>query len=296
MDINLDIGRRPEAFLNNKRHFIVNDENKHVTEKQLEKIIKSIGGYDSFKSDNRAGLPRSLHRISAMKNRQDQIIGLTMRVGRTATGNARIILDLLMGNKSILILGEPGSGKTTIIREITRLLAENLNVCIVDTSNEIAGDSDLPHHCIGYARRMMVPSLELQGNIMIECVQNHTPHVCVIDEIGRPREVDAAKTVRNRGVRIIASAHGDFSKLNKNSQLNGLLGGRTTVIKTGGVASVERLGEPAFDIIIEISRNNRNEWRIIHDTATAVDQYLKGDIVTKQIRRRNPETGQVYIS
>jgi stage III sporulation protein SpoIIIAA len=162
-----------------------------------------------FGSDNRAGLERQLHRIAAIRNRNNDIIGLTMRVGRHVSGNAYIISDLLYGypTESILFLGEPGSGKTTVVREVTRLLAEQYNVCIVNTSNEIAGDGDIPHPCVGHAHRMMVPTLDQQSQVMIECVQNHTPEIIVIDEIGRSNEVEAARTFKKRGVRLIASAH-----------------------------------------------------------------------------------------
>ena len=164
---------------------------------------------------NDAGMDGKLHRISIMIDREGGIMGLTMRVGRSVRGNGYMIMDLLLGSdRSVLILGEPGSGKTTIVREIARVLALRQNVCIIDTSNEIAGDGRIPHHCVGFARRMMVPSLDQQSGVMIECVQNHTPHVMVIDEIGRAREVLAARTVKQRGVRhpILHSPYSTFAR------------------------------------------------------------------------------------
>mmetsp|Transcript_14907 Transcript_14907/g.24089 ORF Transcript_14907/g.24089 Transcript_14907/m.24089 type:complete len:239 (-) Transcript_14907:147-863(-) len=231
-----------------------------------------------------------------------------------------MLMDFLMGSdKSILILGEPGSGKSTIIREATRQLAEKKNVIVVDTSNEIAGDGKTPHSCIGLARRMMVPSLDQQSSIMIEAVQNHTPHVMVIDEIGRPKEVQAARTVKQRGVRMIASAHGDFRRLLKNRDLVGLVGGLESVtmgdemakeeakrkqsqaakidgddrVFTVSKTKVQRGGEPTFEVIVEVRRGTRHEWRIIADTAKAVDHVLDGLRYKAQLRRRTPETGKM---
>jgi stage III sporulation protein SpoIIIAA len=204
-----------------------------------------------------------------------------------------MVYDLLFSpafrDMSILVVGEPGSGKTTIVREIARVLAEEQNVCIIDTSNEIAGDGDVPHHCVGLARRMMVPSLDTQSQVMVECVQNHTPHVMVIDEIGRPREVDAARTVKQRGVRIVASAHGSFRSLMKNAQLKGLLGGFEQVIKTGGVPKTERVSAPTFEVVIEVQRRSYHQWVVITDIAKAVDRVLQGAQYQAQVRLRDPE-------
>ena len=197
-----------------------------------------------------------------------------------------------------------------MVREVTRLLADRSNVCIVDTSNEIAGDGDIPHPCVGFARRMMVPSLDKQSAVMIECVQNHTPEVMVIDEIGRPTEVEAARTCKNRGVRLIASAHGDLRKLIKNPKLRGLIGGVESVTLGDAQAKVEaqkrpgasiskvkaeRGGPPTFDVIVELKRGAHHEWRIILDTADAVDSVLEGEPYKAQRRTRNPVTGAIHL-
>lgn len=188
---------------------------------------------------------------------------------------------IVLRNSHISVLARQ-IGKTTVVREVTRLLAERNNICIVDTSNEIAGDGDIVHPCVGFARRMMVPSLDKQSAVMIECVQNHTPHVMVIDEIGRSTEVEAARTCKNRGVRLIASAHGDLRKLIKNSKLRGLIGGVECVTlgdeqakreakrhysQSISMTKTERAGAPTFDIIVELSRGEHNSWNIVTDTA-----------------------------
>ena len=210
-DIVIDVGRAPHCWAGGARHFLSDEPVRVGTTDDVEFVRGQVGG---FGSDNRAGIDGQLHRVSALLNRDGRTAGLTMRLGRAVRGNADMIADLLLGTgKSVLLLGEPGSGKTTIVREAARLLAEHRNVLVVDTSNEIAGDGMVPHECIGLARRMMVASLDAQAAVMVECVQNHTPHVMVIDEIGRPREVNAARTCKQRGVRLIASAHGDLRKL-----------------------------------------------------------------------------------
>lgn len=216
------------------------------------------------------------------------------------------LLGHLVSNTSFLRFS-----KTTVVREVTRLLAERSNVCIVDTSNEIAGDGDIPHPCVGFARRMMVPSLDRQSAVMIECVQNHTPEVMVIDEIGRPTEVEAARTCKNRGVRLIASAHGDLRKLIKNSKLRGLIGGVETVTlgdmqakaeakkRPGGTiqkTKAERAGPPTFDILVELRRGEHHEWRIVLDSGDAVDRILRGEEYKAQRRTRNPETGAIHLA
>lgn len=207
-------------------------------------------------------------------------------------------------------LSKPGSGKTTIVREAIKMLAENENVFVVDTSNEIAGDGNLPHRCIGYARRMMVKQLKDQANVMVECVQNHTPSTMVIDEIGRSAEVLAAKTSKHRGVRMIASAHGDFRSLVKNKDLNGLIGGLQTITLGDKEArdeadrkgftdinkqKTQRAGSPIFETVIELRRGMYNEWVIINDAATAVDNILDGKQYDVQRRIRDPKRGSFYV-
>ena len=306
-DIVLDIGRRPFAWVTGKR-LILGGENRLIEANEISTIVKKLGG---FGTDNRAGIERQLHRISAIRNRNSDIIGLTMRVGRHVSGNTTIVSDLLFAypTKSILFLGEPGSGKTTVVREVSRLLSEDSNVCIVDTSNEIAGDGDTPHPCVGFARRLMVPSLDKQSSVMIECVQNHTPEVMIIDEIGRSTEVDAAQTCKNRGVRLVASAHGDLRKLLKNPKLRGLIGGVQTVLLGDAMAArqakisggdiqkvkAERAGQPTFDMIVELSRGLHHEWKVVMNTAEAVDSILQGKQYVFQKRVRDPVTGAIRM-
>jgi stage III sporulation protein SpoIIIAA len=318
-DIVLDTGRRPHCWIEHQRVFLSDDTNNLVNKDDIEGVAERPG---DFGLDNRAGLNGKLHRFSAMRDRKNSITGITIRVGRHVYGNAGMLMDILLGsNKSILILGEPGSGKTTIVREATRKLAEQNNVIVVDTSNEIAGDGMIPHACIGFARRMMVPSLDRQSAIMVECVQNHTPHVMVIDEIGRSSEVQAARTVKQRGVRVIASAHGDFRRLVKNKDLVGLVGGIEHVTMGDAMAKqeakrkqhlasshdiknrafqvsktkAERGGEPTFEVIVEVQRRARHEWKVITDSAKAVDSILDGLNYKAQLRIRDPETGALKM-
>ena len=280
-DIVLDKGRQACAWIDGIRRPLGAD-GRVVGVEDIAAVLDALGG---FGSDDRAGLEQQLHRISCMRNRYKDVIGLTMRVGRHVSGNADMISDLLFGDdRSILFLGEPGSGKTTIVREATRLLSMESNVCVVDTSNEIAGDGDVPHPCIGLARRMMVPSLDDQAAVMVQCVQNHTPEIMVIDEIGRSPEVEAARTCKQRGVRMIASAHGDLRKLVKNKQLRSLIGGVESVTLGdvaakaegkksgfGGMQKVkpQRSGPATFDVIVELRRGEQHEWRIIMDAGKA---------------------------
>ena len=309
-EIVLDKGRAPTAWIGKERVMIGgNNATRIVTEEDINFVTTKLG---KFGSDNRAGLEKQLHRISAIRNRSNDIIGLTMRVGRHVSGNAYIITDLLFchPNSSILFLGEPGSGKTTVIREVARLLAETNNVCIVDTSNEIAGDGDIPHPCVGLARRMMVQNADMQSNVMVECVQNHTPDVMVIDEIGRTSEVEAARTCKNRGVRLIASAHGDLRQLVKNPKLRGLMGGIDRVTVSDEEArkraryqygqplqktKSERAGPPTFEMIVELKRGAHHEWTIIMNAADAVDKILDGSKYPVQRRTHHPTTGTFHM-
>jgi len=313
-DIVLDIGRRPSCWVDKDRIMLSDDKERVVDKTEVNSIIDNIGG---FGEDNRAGIEQKLHRISCMRDRKQEVVGLTIRVGRWFRGNTAMLADILLGSeKSVLILGIPGSGKTTIVREAVRVLAEtNNNVCVVDTSNEIGGDGAVPHPCIGLARRMMVPSLDAQSKVMVECVQNHTPHVMVIDEVGRTREVEAARTVKQRGVRIIASAHGDLRSLIKNKDLRGLVGSIETVTLGDAAAKEEatrkaskgipiqgisktktqRMGEPTFDVIVEVTRGKFHEWNIVKDTGKAVDAILDGSNYDVERRSRNPSQKDITI-
>jgi stage III sporulation protein SpoIIIAA len=313
-DVIFDIGRRPHCWVRadgkQERQFLSDDDRILTTTEDIAYIRSKVG---RFGSDHRAGLDRKLHRISAMFNRDgSDVAGITIRLGRSVKGNADMLVDILLGSdKCVLVLGAPGSGKTTIVREATRILAESQNVVVVDTSNEIAGDGLIPHQCIGFARRMMVPSLDQQSDVMVECVQNHTPDVMVIDEIGRPKEVKAARTVKQRGVRIVASAHGDLRGLLKNAELRDLVGGINVVTmgdamakeeaaKRGGGATASKTkstrgGEPTFEIIVELRQGELHEWRVVTDSAGAVDAILEGREYVAEQRTRNPASGEVFV-
>ncbi len=289
IEIVLDIGRIPEIRLGNGK--IISLGNENITREDLDFITKQL---PEFTSDNRSGIAGTLHRISAIRNRQGKIVGLTCRIGRVITGTIECIKDFVIQNKSILFLGRPGVGKTTKLREITRLMADELEkrVVVVDTSNEIAGDGDVAHPAIGKARRMQVSQPEYQKDIMIEAVENHTPEVIVVDEIGTELEAQAARTIAERGVMLIATAHGNtLDNLIKNPTLSDLIGGVDTVTLGDDEAKhrgcqktvLERQKQPTFDIVIEII--DRNTLAIYKDTAQAVDYILRGWPITPEIRK-----------
>ena len=236
-DIIFDIGVRPYAYFGQrKRVYLSCNEDMKTTQEDMNELMKPLE--NKFGMDNRAGIDGSLHRISAMRSKNGEAYGLTYRVGRSVKGNTGLIKDILQNpNLSILIMGSPGSGKTTVIREIAKQLsAAEDNVVVVDTSNEICGDGIVPHTSVGMARRMMVPNLDMQASVLIEAVQNHTPDVIICDEIGRKAEVEAMQTVKERGVRCVASAHGNLRSLVANKQLDGLIGGIETVTVGDGKA------------------------------------------------------------
>eukprot|EP00736_Rhodelphis_marinus_P005977 Rmarinus@m.4990 len=268
---------------------IVDCDPVYVTPEDIRDVVERVGGAGAFSSNHRAALQGSLHRISAVLNRTGEIIGLTIRIGRALLGAAHPLADVICGmkEKSVLFLGAPGSGKTTLLRDASRMLSQQLqqNVWIVDTSNEIAGDGDVPHRCIGQARRMMVPNLDAQARTMVEVVQNHMPKVMIVDEIGRPAEVEAADTVKKRGVRMIATAHGDFRGLSSNPQLKKLLGARVDSILKGGTPVTTRVSKPIFDVVIVLHSDDLFVWDIIADAGKAVDSILRGKLVSATRRR-----------
>lgn len=289
IEIVLDIGRTPEIrHAGGKIEYLGCDT---VTDEDISFIT---GNVQEFTSDNRSGIPGTLHRISAIRNRQGKIIGLTCRIGRVVTGTIACIKDFCTMGKSILFLGRPGVGKTTKLREISRLVADELakRVVVVDTSNEIAGDGDTPHPAIGHARRMQVRQPEFQKDIMIEAVENHTPEVIVVDEIGTEAEAQAARTIAERGVMLIATAHGNsLENLIKNPALSDLVGGVQSVTLGDDEAKrrasqktvLEREKQPTFDIVIEII--DRNTLAVYKNTAEAVDYILRGWPIRPEIRK-----------
>jgi stage III sporulation protein SpoIIIAA len=288
IEIVLDLGRRPEArFISGPEYL----SQKIISWQDIDYITKRVS---KFSNENRAGIERTLHRISCIRNRQFLINGLTCRVGRSIFGTISIVRDLLESEKSILILGKPGVGKTTIIREIARVLADEMEkrVIIIDTSNEIAGDSDIPHSGIGRARRMQVAKTELQHQVMIEAVENHMPEVIIIDEIGTELEVLAARTIAEKGVQLVGTTHGNcLENLIKNPSLADLIGGIQYVTLSDDEAKrrgtqksiLERKAYPAFEIIIEI--NQQNSWTIHEEVQNSVDLFLRGNFILSQVRQ-----------
>ena len=292
LEIVLDLGREPEARVPGREVLLAD---RTVTAADLEHVANNVG---QFGDDNRAGIERTLHRVSAIRNRSGRITGLTMRVGRAVTGTGEIIRDIVVSGQSILLLGRPGIGKTTMLRECARLLADELRkrVVIVDTSNEIGGDGDIPHPGIGRARRMQVKTPMLQHAVMIEAVENHMPEVIVIDEIGTELEAGAARTIAERGVQLIATAHGQtLENLLINPTLNDLLGGIQSVTlsdeearRRGTQKSVlERKAPPTFDVLVEIQ--DRDRVAIHMPLAEVVDTALRGPLLSPKIRMRTRE-------
>ena len=297
IEVVIDLGRRPEARFPSGPSYL---SNKVISWQDLDFCIRKIG---NFSTDNRSGIERTLHRISSIRNREGAVIGLTCRVGRAIFGTISVIRDLLERKDSLLVLGRPGVGKTTAIREIARILADEMErrVVIIDTSNEIAGDGDIPHPAIGRARRMQVARPELQHQVMIEAVENHMPEVIIIDEIGTELEALAARTIAERGVQLVGTAHGNcLESLIKNPILSDLVGGTQYVTlgddearRRGTQKSIiERKAAPAFHTAIEI--HERASWIVHEDVGDAVDQLLQGCCILTQ-ERITDDNGQISI-
>jgi stage III sporulation protein SpoIIIAA len=290
IEVVLDLGRPPEARFENDFVFL---SDHRVTHEDIAHVVSRLS---PFGADNRAGIEETLHRISAIKNRTGKIVGLTCRVGRAVYGTIDIILDVIRSGKSICLLGRPGVGKTTMLRECARVLSEDRKrVVIVDTSNEIAGDGDVPHKGIGHARRMPVADPTLQHNVMIEAVENHMPQVIVIDEIGTEAEALAARTIAERGVQLIGTAHGQtLENLLMNPTLSDLMGGISAVTLSDEEARrrgtrktvLERKAPPTFDVLIEIQ--DRDRLAIHTNVADVVDALLRGYTPQPEVRQRLP--------
>jgi stage III sporulation protein SpoIIIAA len=297
IEVVMDLGRRPEARFLGQSEYLAETP---VTRQHLNYSIQRVG---AFNEDNRAGIEKTLHRISAIRNRSGEIIGLTCRLGRAVYGTINPIRDLIARGQSILVLGRPGVGKTTVLREIARILANDFErrVVIVDTSNEIAGDGDIPHPAIGRARRMQVARPELQHQVMIEAVENHMPEVIVIDEIGTEGEVLAARTIAERGVQLVGTAHGNsIENLIKNPTLSDLVGGIQSVTLSDEEAGrrrtqksiLERKAPPTFEIAVEM--RSRQYWIVHENVADTVDNLLLGHQPLQQVRTVD-DRGQVTI-
>src|SRR6187431_3477143 len=290
LEVVMDLGRRPEARFTTGEEDLLDRE---VTDADIAYVIDHIG---VFGDDNRAGIERTLHRISAIRNRSGKVVGLTCRIGRAVFGTIDIIRDIVDGGQSVLLLGRPGVGKTTMLREVARVLADDLGkrVIVVDTSNEIAGDGDIPHPGIGEARRMQVRTPTDQHSVMIEAVENHMPEVIVIDEIGTELEAGAARTIAERGVQLVGTAHGNtLDNLMLNPTLSDLVGGIQPVTlgdeearRRGTQKTVlERKAPPTFDVVVEIQ--NWSHVAVHENVADVVDAVLRGHMIPPESRWRD---------
>jgi stage III sporulation protein SpoIIIAA len=295
LEVIMDLGRLPTARFTDEE---INLSSREIDAQEIQYVVGRIG---QFNDDNRAGLERTLHRIAAIRNRGGDIVGLTCRVGRAVYGTLDIIQDLIESGKNILLLGQPGVGKTTMLREAARVLSESKRVVVVDTSNEIGGDGDVPHPAVGKARRMQVAKPSLQHEVMIEAVENHYPQVIVIDEIGRELEALAARTIAERGVQLIGTAHGyTLENILLNPTLSDLVGGIDSVTLSDEEARrrntqktvLERRSPPTFDVLIELQ--SRDQVAVHSDVAGAVDALLRGYPLVPEIRFR-AESGDIHV-
>lgn len=298
LEVVLDLGRAPEARLVDR---VVRLREAPVGLEDLQQVLERVGAPGE---DNRAGIERTLHRVSAIRNRRGRVVGLTLRVGRAVYGTIDMLKDLIGSGRNLLLLGRPGVGKTTKLREVARVLADDLGkrVMVVDTSNEIGGDGDVPHPGIGGARRMQVSRPDRQHDVMIEAVENHMPEAIIVDEIGTSAEASAARTIAERGVQLVATAHGNtLENLVLNPTLSDLVGGVHTVTLSDDEARrrrtqktvSERKAPPTFDIVVEMV--SRDEVRVHADTAEAVDRLLAGKDVGGERRRQDAVTGRVEV-
>ena len=296
IEVVMDLGRPPEARFEKET---VRLADRPVTHEDISHVLALLG---EFTEDNRAGIERTLHRISCIRNRKGTIIGLTLRAGRAIFGTIDLLRDLIETGQNLLVLGRPGVGKTTKLREMARVLADDFHkrVIVIDTSNEIGGDGDIPHPAIGGSRRMQVACPDRQHAVMIEAVENHMPEVIVVDEIGTEAEAAAARTIAERGVQLIGTAHGNMlENLILNPTLSDLVGGINVVTLSDEEAKrrhtsktvTERKAPPTFDIVIEMV--SRDEVVVHRNTAKAVDYLLQGKNPGGE-RRTRAGDGQIH--
>jgi len=296
VDIVLDLGRVPKVHVEEETKDGRRRIKAHalplplVTEVDIQTVL---GGIGTLSADNRAGIPHTLHRVSALRARDGSVIGFTMRVGRVVYGSLKLMGDIVSSGKSVLLVGAPGVGKTTVLREMARVLSDEYHkrVMVVDTSNEIAGDARIPHSGIGSARRIEVPTPNKQALVMLEAVQNHTPEVIIVDEIGSRDEVVSMQAIAHRGVRLVATVHGtSLWQVVNNPSVCALIGGVHPVILSDAEAKLreskktvmQRQHPPVYDVAIEIT--SRSSWVVYPDVAVAVDNMLlrNGEAMTRK--------------
>lgn len=207
-EIALQEGRPPSLWLGNR--FV---EGERVVEpSDLEAVKQKLKAeYQvEFREDGRAGISGTLHRISALYDRYGILVGMTIRLARVVKGLADPIIPFLLDGKSLLIIGPPGVGKTTLLRDVIRQLAiiYGPKVVIVDTSNEIGGEGRVPHPVLGASKRVQVRipdpmkgenHLSMLARAYYEAVANHGPQIVVGDEVSSKDDVAVVETIGRRG-------------------------------------------------------------------------------------------------
>ncbi len=263
-----------------------------ITAKDLQ-AISTNRLLTAFTANNRCGIDKTLHRIACIRGKDGQsILGLTIRIGRILTPQIDLIADIIDTGESVLFLGKPAAGKTTKLRECADYLSTEggKRVIIIDSCNEIGGEGNVPHFAVGRARRMPIPQGKKQYEIMLEAVESHNPQVLIIDEISTREEAMACKTIGERGIQLLASAHGErIENLIKNPAINTIIGGAASVTvgdkeasKTGNKVVLKREFMPVFSHIIELT--SYKEVQIHSNLEKAVDMFFNGSKFNPEVR------------